>query len=103
MALLPTNLSAAACGQTDVSSRPQRAPHCPPPGDDSCNALLVGLCAAHKGQHGLLRCPGRLASGIGTHTTYVDPQANTASAHTHTPCEHSQETKRCQPRSNLAH
>ena len=95
MVLLPTNLSAVACGQTDVSSRPSRAPRCPPPGADSWNALLVGLCAAHEGQHGLLWCPGRLAGGIGTHTTYVDPQANTA-----------QETERCplrQPRSTLAH
>ena len=84
MVLLPTNLSAAACGQTDISSQPPRAPHCPPPGADSCDALLVGLCVAHEGQHGLLWCPGRLAGGIGTHTTYVDPQANTAGAHTHT-------------------
>jgi len=46
--LLPTNLSAAACGQTDVSSRPPRAPHCPPPEVEPCNALLVGLRSTRR-------------------------------------------------------
>lgn len=41
-------LSAAACGQTDVSSRPPRAPHCPPPEVEPCNALLVGLRSTRR-------------------------------------------------------
>ena len=38
--------SQTALATRDYTSASSRAPHCPPPGADSWNALLVGLCAA---------------------------------------------------------
>ena len=71
----PSHLTCTCCFPSSHTSASSRAPHCPPPGANSWNALLVGLCAAHEGQHGLLQCPGRLAGGIGTYLVHQIRQA----------------------------